>query len=119
MKQNGDMDILKDKTKLKDNPFVVPDGYFEAMRERALRVPEIQEIRSRKIRRILVPVFSVAASIALVFFGMLLFDGRRTASEHYLYSDNATTSLSSDEIIEYLIYTGASVEDINSIVSNN
>lgn len=119
MKQNGDMDILKDKTKLKDNPFVVPDGYFEAMRERALLVPEIQETRSRKIRRILVPVFSVAASIALVFFGMLLFDGRRTASEHYLYSDNAATPLSSDEIIEYLIYTGASVEDINSIVSNN
>ena len=117
MKQNGDMDILKDKTKLKDNPFVVPDGYFEAMRERALRVPEIQETRSRKIRRILVPVFS--ASIALVFFGMLLFDGRRTASEHNLYSDNAASALSSDEIIEYLIYTGASVEDINSIVSNN
>lgn len=119
MKQNGDMDILKDNTKLKDNPFVVPDGYFETMRERALRVPEIQETRSRKIRRILVPVFSVAASIALVFFGMLLFDGRRTASEHDLYSDNAATALSNDEIIEYLIYTGASVEDINSIVNNN
>lgn len=67
MKQNDDMDILNDKARLKDNPFVVPDGYFEAMRERALRVPEIQETRSRKIRRILVPVFSVAASIALVF----------------------------------------------------
>ena len=118
MKQNDDMDILNDKARLKDNPFVVPDGYFEAMRERASRVPEIQETRNKKIHRILVPVFSVAASIALVFFGMLLFDGRRTASEHYLYSDNAATSLSSDEIIEYLIYTGASVEDINAAGDN-
>ena len=114
MKQNGDMDILKDKARLKDNPFVVPEGYFEAMRERASRLPEIQEAHGRKIRRILVPVLSAAASLALVLSGMLLFDGRRAAPEHRLYSDSVA-ALSSDEIIEYLIYTGASVEDINSV----
>lgn len=118
MKQNGDMDILKDKARLKDNPFVVPEGYFEAMRERASHVPEIQETRDRKIRRILVPVLSAAASLALVLSGMLLFDGRRAAPEHRLYSDNVAAALSSDEIIEYLIYTGASVEDINSVGNN-
>ena len=114
MKQNGDMDILKDKARLKDNPFVVPEGYFEAMRERASCLPEIQEAHGRKIRRILVPVLSAAASLALVLSGMLFFDGRRAAPEHRLYSDNVA-ALSSDEIIEYLIYTGASVEDINSV----
>ena len=113
MKQNDDMDILKDKARLEDNPFVVPEGYFEAMRERASHVPEIQEVHSRKVRRILVPVLSAAASLALILSGMLLFDGRRAAPEHRLYSDNVATVLSSDEIIEYLIYTGASVEDIN------
>ena len=41
MKQK-DMDILKDKAELKDNPFVVPEGYFEAMKERASRVPETE-----------------------------------------------------------------------------
>lgn len=112
MKQN-DMDILKDKARLKDNPFVVPEGYFEAMRERASRVPEIQEVHSRKVRRILVPVLSAAASIALILSGMLLFDGRMAAPEHTLYSDNVATAMSSDEIIEYLIYTGTSVEDVN------
>ena len=115
MKQKNDMDILKDRKMLKDNPFVVPEGYFEAMRERASRIPEIQESRDRKIRRVLVRVLSAAASVALVLSGMLLFDGRRAAPEHNLYSDNVATVLSSDEIIEYLIYTGASVEDINAV----
>ena len=118
MKRNDDMDILKDKARLKDNPFVVPEGYFEAMRARASRVPEIQDVRKRKIRRILVPVLSAAASLALVLSGMLLFDGRRAAPERRLYSDNVAAVLSSDEIVEYLIYTGASVEDINSVGNN-
>ncbi len=112
MKQN-DMDILKDKARLKDNPFVVPEGYFEAMRERASHLPEIQKVRDRKIRRILVPVLSAAASLALILSGMLLFDGRRAAPEHRLYSDNVATALSNDEIIEYLIYTGTSAEEID------
>ena len=113
------MDILKDKAELKDNPFVVPEGYFEAMKERASRVPEIQETRDRKIRRIMIPVLSAAASLALILSGMLLFDGRLAAPEHNLYSDNVATALSSDEIIEYLIYTGASVEDINAAGNGN
>ncbi len=112
------MDILKDKANLKDNPFTVPEGYFEAMRERASRVPEIQESRERRIRRIMIPVLSAAASLVLILSGMLLFDGRRAMPEHNLYSDNVAAVLSNDEIIEYLIYTGASVEDINAYGNN-
>ncbi len=112
------MDILKDKAELKDNPFIVPEGYFEAMRERASRVPEIQESRERRIRRIMIPVLSAAASLVLILSGMLLFDGRRAMPEHNLYSDNVAAVLSNDEIIEYLIYTGASVEDINADGNN-
>ncbi len=118
MKQE-DMDILKDKANLKDNPFTVPEGYFETMREKASHVPEIQESRDRRIRRIMIPVLSAAASLALLLSGMLLFDGRQAAPEHTLYSDNVATALSSDEIIEYLIYTGESVEYINSVGNGN
>ncbi len=105
-------DILKDSPNLRENPFTVPEGYFETMRERASRTPEIQTARDRRIRRIMTPLLSTAASVALILTGMLLFDGRRADSGHELYSDNVATVLSSDEIIEYLIYTGASVEDM-------
>lgn len=112
MKQNRD--ILEEKNSLKDNPFTVPEGYFEAMRDRASRIPGIQMSRDRKIRRIMIPLLSAAASLVLILSAMLLFDGRRAAPEHSLYSDNVATLLSEDEIIDYLIYTVASVEDISS-----
>lgn len=112
-----DMDILKNDNKLKDNPFTVPEGYFDAMRLRSQKMPEILETKARKLRRTLIPVFSAAASVVLIVCGMLLFDGRRGVSEKGNYFES-TASLSSDEIIEYLIYTGTSVEDINAAGDN-
>ncbi len=119
MKLETDMDILKKRADLKDNPFTVPEGYFETMKERASHVPDVQLRQESKLLRILVPVLSVAASVAVVLSGMLLFESRRTVQEPRLCSANAGAALSSDEIIEYLIYTGTSVEDINAVGSNN
>lgn len=112
-----DMDILKNDNKLKDNPFTVPEGYFDAMRLRSQKMPEVLETKARKLRRTLIPVFSAAASVVLIVCGMLLFDGRRGVSEGELYS-LGTASLSREEIIEYLIYTDTSVEDINAAGDN-
>ena len=112
-----DMDILKNDNKLKDNPFTVPEGYFDAMRLRSQKMPEVLETKARKLRRTLIPVFSAAASVVLIVCGMLLFDGRRGVSEGELYS-LGTASLSREEIIEYLIYTGTSIEDINAAGDN-
>ena len=112
-----DMDILKNDNKMKDNPFTVPEGYFDAMRLRSQKMPEVLETKASKLRRTLIPVFSAAASVVLIVCGMLLFDGRRGVSEGELYS-LGTASLSREEIIEYLIYTGTSVEDINAAGDN-
>ena len=46
-----DMDILKNDNKLKDNPFTVPEGYFDAMRLRSQKMPEVLETKARKLRR--------------------------------------------------------------------
>lgn len=116
MKEEIDMENLK-KNDMEQSPFVVPEGYFEAMRERALRLPDAIVERERRIRRILVPALSAAASVALVLFGMLMFDGRTTSAS--LYSESVSSQMTCDEIIDYLVYTGASVEDVSAAGSGN
>lgn len=118
MKKEIDMEnIKKNMADMEQLPFVVPEGYFEAMKERASRLPAALAERERRIRRILVPALSTAASVALVLFGMLMFGGR--SSSPSLYSESVGSQMTCDEIIDYLVYTGASVEDVSAAGSGN
>lgn len=117
-KEYVDMENLKkNMVDVEKSPFVVPEGYFEAMRERAFRLPDALEERGRRVRRILVPALSTAASVAIVLFGVLLLGGR--SSSPSLYSERVGGSMTCDEIIDYLVYTGASVEDLNAAGMGN
>ena len=94
-------ETLKNSSRLKENPFLVPEGYFGKMQERALLA------RRRRRIRVVVPLLSVAAAGAVLIVGIwtwnLKFDSMPV--QHL-------AQMSDEEIIAYLIYSGVEVEEI-------
>ena len=128
MKTYG-QDILTTQKELKERPFSVPDGYFEAFRAEAVRNCTITI--ASPLRR-MVPYMALAASFALLLgVGLSLNGNLKTTDEfstedyilfsdsmiHTIYDDDTTyqyadAELMDEDIIEYLIYTGESPESI-------
>lgn len=111
-------DILEEK-KLKENPFGVPQGYFESMRQEVMEkisatpvyVPEKEEPAT--FMTYFKPAFALAAVFAIVFgmgYGAMYITGTAQDEETQLHAqqtleENATfagTEISEDELI-YLI----------------
>lgn len=128
MKQT-DKDILKDFAELRRMPYSVPEGYFDTFR-REMKKPQTQVV---SLWSRIMPYASVAAVfIFLVSAGTFILerttDTRNFTQEDYiLFSENfslntiyqvheetqlADASLADEDIIEYLIYTGVSAEEI-------
>lgn len=122
-------DILKDCRELKEMPFAVPEGYFEAFKTEAKK----PMVRKLTFMDRIAPYAAIAAMfIFLVTVGTLFLDSTTTEYEmteedYILFSDNmmnslayemeymsqaADTEISEDDIINYLIYTGVSAEHI-------
>ena len=129
MKTYG-QDILTSQKELKERPFSVPDGYFEAFKAEAVRKSTITA--ASPLRR-MVPYMAAAASLALLFgVGLSLNESLKSRDVfstedyilfsdsmiHTIYDDDASTyqyadaELMDEDIIEYLIYTGESPESI-------
>lgn len=120
-------DILKDSLELKQMPFTVPEGYFEAFKEANARpVAEKVSLWNR-----IAPYAAMAAVfVSLVTTGTFLLERSMsqydmTEEDYVLFSDNmmntiayemeygsqlADAEVSSEDIINYLIYTGVSAE---------
>ena len=130
MKNNTD--ILQSSLQLKTMPYSTPEGYFDRLKSE-LKVAEPSALtRSWKS---LVPYMAAAAMFALLIVGGSFFISRSatmndfTQEDYIVFSDNMTNTLFSgydnlfadaedmneDDIIEYLIYTGISLEDIESM----
>ena len=94
-------ETLKNSSRLKKNPFLVPEGYFGKMQERALLA------RRRRRIGVVVPLLSVAAAVAVLIVGIwtwnLKFDSMPVQN---------LSQMSDEEIIAYLIYSGVEVEEI-------
>lgn len=119
-------------SELRKNPYNVPEGYFEDLRGRMYRTENLIEPRS--IFNRLVPYMSMAAAFIIVALsGAILL---RNADEDYMtyedyivhsdmmvssiYEDEgqiaeATEDVNDDDIINYLIYSGVTAEDIELI----
>lgn len=104
-------DILATQKALKENPFTVPDGYFESF--------EVKVSPWRKT----IPYMAVAASLAfLLSVGMAIQSNMKsrntiTDEDYFLFSNShmdyvAEAELQDEDIIEYLIYLGTSPESI-------
>ena len=83
----------------KQSPYSAPDGYFESLQER------LSEIPYRKRRVNLTPYLALAASFLILLLAGNLIINRSSASGDA--SDN--------EIIEYLIDSGATLAQLENI----
>ena len=127
MKKN-EQDILTSQQALKERPYTVPDGYFEAIKEELIKKGPVMSAKSLSK---MMPYLAAAASLALLLGLGLSFSQKSidTLSEedYILFSDNlirtdfdesavteqfAEAELHDEDIIEYLIYIGESPESI-------
>ena len=127
MKQ--EKDIFSDYPELKQMPFAVPEGYFESFKSEAAK----PMVRRLDFRARLAPYAAMAAVfIFMVTAGTFLLEKsvpeyHMTEEDYMMFSDNFMTTIayemeygsqlaeaeiSEEDIINYLIYTGVTAEQI-------
>lgn len=122
-------DILKySSDELKKMPYTVPEGYFEQVKAEISRSTAAEEGVS--LWRKAVPYISVAATFLIMVSAGTFFLEKTTQQEGMTYEDYlvhsdmlieaeyeqdtqiADAAIADEDIIEYLIYTGVTAEDI-------
>ena len=121
-------DILANNPKLKEQFYSVPDGYFSGFKAGMTPYEAVEPSLARR----LVPYLSMAAVFIFLVTAGTFFLQRTTPSDEFtqedfiLYSSNisgiglyeeetdqlADASIADEDIIEYLIYSGISAEEI-------
>ena len=101
-------DILEDR-KLKENPFGVPQGYFESMRQEVMEkisatpvyVPEKEEPAT--FMTYFKPAFALAAVFAIVFgmgYGAMYITGTVQDTDHQLQAQQIESSVIEEDSME-------------------
>ena len=125
-------DILQEAS-LKKCPYSVPEGYFESLKEKAVKYSKPAPVPVFQFKKVLMTAVSMAAMfILMVTAGTFLLE-KSTPSEDLthedyivfsdgyfdleMYEDNmseqyADASISDEDIVEYLIYIGVIEEFI-------
>ena len=121
-------DILADNPKLKEQAYSVPDGYFSGFKAGMTPYASVEPSLARR----LVPYLSMAAVFIFLVTAGTFFLQQTTPADEFtqedfiLYSSNisgiglyeeepdqlADAGIADEDIIEYLIYSGISAEEI-------
>lgn len=121
-------DILADNPKLKEQVYSVPDGYFSEFKAGMTPYAYVEPSLARR----LVPYLSMAAVFIFLVTAGTFFLQQTTPADEFtqedfiLYSSNisgiglyeeepdqlADAGIADEDIIEYLIYSGISAEEI-------
>lgn len=121
-------DILADNPKLKEQVYSVPDGYFSGFKAGMTPYASVEPSLARR----LVPYLSMAAVFIFLVTAGTFFLQQTTPADEFtqedfiLYSSNisgiglyeeepdqfADAGIADEDIIEYLIYSGISAEEI-------
>ena len=119
-------DILKDNISLKQEPYSLPEGYFEELKE-ALKSRKTSANGSEKkpLVATIAATFAVLLAAGGFFLSRLSVQEEFTMEDYLVFSEDMTNAIysysteeqyadaiSEDDIIEYLIYTGVEVEYI-------
>ncbi len=122
--KDKERDILAEHPELKNLPYSIPEGYFDEFRAKA---------EATRPRRNAIPYLSAAASAALlVGAGLHFMNGgsveELTQEDFLVFSDSvinteyyenmnpiADAEIADEDIVDYLIYSGISVEEIENL----
>ena len=125
-------DILQEAS-LKKCPYSVPEGYFESLKGQAVMYSKPTPAPVFRFKKVLMTAVSMAAMfILMVTAGTFLLEKTTPSDdmthEDYIvfsdgyfdlemYEDNmseqyADASISNEDIVEYLIYTGVEIEEL-------
>ncbi len=117
-------DILAERPELKNMPYSIPEGYFDGFKA---------QMKPSRPRRNAIPYLSAAASIALIAgAGFLFMNGGSqeefTQEDFLVFSDSvinteyyeymnpiADAEIADEDIVDYLIYSGISIEEIENL----
>lgn len=131
-KMNGRKDIL-DAAGLHETPFTVPEGYFESLKRNAKDIATKKNSCRPSFGKRIAPYVAIAASFAAIiaagsailkvtagvngtddeaFIAEYIVPVTEPESVYYL-SFNDADELTDEEIVEYLIESGVSLEEIN------
>ena len=102
-------DILQN-AQLKNSPFEVPENYFSSLNESLNNIPKRNNRTSIKKW---VSYTAVAATFALLVAGGGLFLKWSESESNIGYAE--AQEITREDIIEYLIYTGVEVEDLEDL----
>lgn len=89
----------------KDNPFKVPDNYFDDFYSRLENKLEKEKVKTHKIIY-LKPLFAIAASIMLI----LLLSKPISISENFTSRSTIQIELTDDDMVEYIASTSSDYE---------
>ena len=133
MMKNIDTDILKTSAELKKMPFTVPEGYFDQLRKDVMQSPKPKQVRITFWNRLMPYVAVAAMFIFILVLGKIFVKPQQqetdelTAFEDYMvFSDDITdiaihnmqheqyaeNEIDEEDIIEYLIYIGAEIDEL-------
>lgn len=135
----NEKDILRDNAGLKEMPFSAPEGYFESFARNMKPWKKEKAVTkgSHFLTEKVLPYVSLAAMFVLLVLGgtaLLQHFSPDTGLEdetlfyselmredspasYYSYLDSGADTLTEEDIIDYLIYSGISVEAIENISS--
>lgn len=116
-------------------PYSTPDGYFEGLKVGLKMIPAREKSGTRVLRKV-ARYTAIAASVALLFtagrfiYGKLADADEFTEEDYIVFSDELTNAvyqesytdqyataqdLTEEDLIEYLIYTGVEIEEIEEL----
>ncbi len=124
MKENR-RDILAERPELKDMPYSVPEGYFNSFKAQMKPYGKVR----RPWKKMVTYVSAAASVVLLVGAGITFsqrisneaeftqedffaFSGSFDNAEYYDMSQLADAEIADEDIIDYLIYSGISAEEI-------
>ncbi len=122
-------DILAERPELKKMPYNIPEGYFEGFRT------HMKPNMTNSLRKRTPAYVSIAASIAVLLAGGFMTSQRSSPADEFTHEDylvfsssminsinseyyeNSTNQyadadIANDDIIDYLIYSGITAEEI-------
>ena len=101
-------DILQD-TRLKESPFSMPEGYLSSLETKLKTIPQ-QGAEKVTVWKKVTPYIAMAAMFALIMAAGGFFVGKSWTENSVpeQYAEAATE----DDILEYLIYTGVEIEEL-------